>query len=112
MNPTTLNHTLFIDERGTVRALGNPLDLPGAGKSFRYSEIVPVNRFLRGCFRMLRFLFGEKGRVSEFTRRWPCHWQATILHSGQSARCASRLQLIEWEHMMFAEDHHTPAADL
>ena len=111
MNPS-LSHTLYIDERGTIRALGNPLDLPGAGKPERYSEIVPVNRPLRIAFRVLRFVFGDKGRVSDFTRSWPCVWQATILHSGQSARCASRQQLIEWEHLMFGEDHHQPACDV
>ena len=70
----------------------------------RYSEIVPLNPFLCIAFRVLRFLFGESGRVSEFTRSWKCVWLAHILigeHKDEAQVSQYRDALITWEHEKF-----------
>ena len=44
----------------------------------RASHVEPVSRTLRAVFHTLRHLFGEKGRVAQFTRLWPCLWQVDL----------------------------------
>lgn len=41
----------------------------------RASHVVPENWPLRMCFRVLRAFFGDKGRISEFTRNWNTLWR-------------------------------------
>lgn len=72
----------------------------------RYSEILPVNPVKRGVFRFLRKMFGEDGRVADWTRRWLCVWRAEILigvHKGETFTHALRACCVEWEHNKFAE---------
>lgn len=66
----------------------------------RFSEIIPTHPALRILFIMLRRLFGERGRVSEWTRHWRCEWECKILrgpHTGARLTCRNRQLLIEWE---------------
>lgn len=66
----------------------------------RFSEIVPRNPIKRAAFRLLRFMFGETGKVSDWTRGWVCTWKATILlgsHKGESKENGLRAVLLEWE---------------
>ena len=44
----------------------------------RASHVEPVSRPLRAGFHGLRSLFGEKGRIANFTRLWPCLWQINL----------------------------------
>lgn len=104
--------SIEIGEGGTVTSLGNPLGLPGVSKQRRFSEIVPVNPFLRAAFRSIRFLFGDNGVMATWTRQWVCVWEARILPTGETARCESREQLIEWEHSKYYSMKHQPAFDL
>lgn len=68
----------------------------------RYSEIVPVNPVLFILFRILRVLFGETGRVSEWTRGWNgIMWRMTVLSTGYTARSNSRSALVDLEHELF-----------
>lgn len=94
-----------IKRDGTLEFLGAPpprLALPGATKQ-RFSEIVPVHPVLLVAFRVLRWMFGEEGRVSDWTRTWKCWWEATILIGPVRGRKArqwgkhGRAHLIEWE---------------
>lgn len=97
-----MKYQLKIKADGTMEFLGEPP--PGFPvhevKRDRFSEIVPVPWRLFIAFRVLRFLFGEKGRVSRWTRRWHCEWECTILR-GQSRGLVrwdwDREQLIKWE---------------
>lgn len=70
----------------------------------RYSEITPLNPWLCIAFRTLRFLFGEKGRVSDWTRSWKVVWLAHILmgeHKDEAQVSQYRDALITWEHSKF-----------
>jgi hypothetical protein len=49
----------FISSESTVR---------------RASHIIPANLPLRVLFTLLRAIFGDQGRVSDFTRTWSCRW--------------------------------------
>src|SRR5262245_47423630 len=88
----SMKYTCKIKKRdGSLEFLGNPpqtLRLPDA-KRERFSEIIPVNPWLRRAFRILRALFGEEGAVANWTRRWHCKWICIILRGpaqGHSAQ--------------------------
>ena len=48
----------------------------------RVSHIYPVNFFLRVFFIFLRKVFGEKGKIAQWTRRWNCKWTIYIPRAG------------------------------
>ena len=54
----------------------------GRARRGRYSAVEPDCYVLRIAFRVLRALFGDIGRVSDWTRSWPCLWMADIRKSG------------------------------
>ena len=96
-------HLVRISKRtGEMEWLGSPppgMVLP-APKRQRFSEIIPRHRWLRLAFRILRLIFGEDGEVSEWTRLWPCSWEAVILmgkYRGARRVDSNRLRLIMWE---------------
>jgi hypothetical protein len=41
----------------------------------RASHVEPDSFVFRVLFHALRFVFGDKGRMSDFTRHWPCLWR-------------------------------------
>lgn len=49
--------------------------LRGSTTTRRLSHIEPACWPLRMAFRLLRRLFGDRGRVADWTRRWPCRWR-------------------------------------
>lgn len=51
-------------------------------KVYRASHIEPVDPILRGVFHLTRKLFGDKGRVSAWTRRWSILWRVNMSPSG------------------------------
>ncbi len=71
-----------IKPDGTLEFLGFPppaLKLPAPAHRRRFSEITPVHPVLYAAFRMLRWMFGERGSVSEWTRNWKCMWECEVL---------------------------------
>jgi hypothetical protein len=44
----------------------------------RASHVEPVNPILRLFFHLLRQWLGDKGRMSEYTRSWPCLWRVNM----------------------------------
>jgi len=44
----------------------------------RGSHVEPVNPILRCAFHLLRQWLGDKGRMSNFTRSWPCLWRVNM----------------------------------
>ena len=44
----------------------------------RATHVEPVNAVLRCAFHLLRQWLGDKGRMSDFTRRWPCKWRINL----------------------------------
>jgi hypothetical protein len=74
------------------------MDLPSVER--RFSEIVPLVKGKRRWFRILRFIFGERGRVADWTRTWRGLWHCTILmgpHRGASKVDVNRQALVKWE---------------
>jgi len=100
-----IKHLVKVKSNGTLEFLGAPP--PGlvvVQFKRRFSEIVPVNPVLRVVFRVLRFLFSEVGRVSDWTRRWSCLWEATILIGparGTRRRARDREFLLHWEEQVW-----------
>lgn len=52
----------------------------------RASHIEPCRLGRRILFRLLRRLFGEDGRVGEWTRRWHCDWRVDLRPVGGPIR--------------------------
>lgn len=101
-----MKHQLRIRRDGFIEFLSQPpipLKLEKQTR-VRYSEIVPLNPWLCILFRILRFLFGEKGRVSDWTRGWRVTWLCVILlgeHKGDAQVSEYRDYLITYEHEKF-----------
>lgn len=47
----------------------------GEGEVRRASHVEPSSPFFRLLFHGLRYVFGDKGRMSDLTRNWPCLWR-------------------------------------
>ncbi len=70
---------IFIEEDGTVRGLASPVTrLLGLSDRRRVSHVEPVNRTLRWLFHAIRKRVSDSSRLANFTRRWPCRWQARV----------------------------------
>ena len=59
-----------------VTEAASPLQLGAV--PLRASHVEPVNPLLRVIFHLLRQWLGDKGRMSEFTRAWPCLWRINL----------------------------------
>src|SRR5690349_24541289 len=93
------NH-IYIDSSGAIRSVGDvPHDLEQIGTVVRKraSSIVPLNRWHRLWFLVLRSCFGERGIVAEWTRSWDCVWLCTIYETGQQCINPSRRAVLQWE---------------
>lgn len=67
----------------------------------RYSEIIPLDPLPRLLFRLLRFLFGEQGKVSDWTRSWRVIWLCKIKLGrwrGSEFISPFRAACVEFEH--------------
>ena len=70
-----------MDEQGTLTFLvdaDTEALLNATSTVMRASNVHPANRTLRALFYALRTKYGEKGRVAQFTRLWPCLWQVDL----------------------------------
>jgi hypothetical protein len=63
----------------------------------RASRIEPVSLVKRLCFRALRRLGGDRGRIAAWTRRWQGPWRATLLSTGATFTHPQRSECIRWE---------------
>lgn len=74
-------NTVFIGEDGTITGVASSLtDTLGLHDKKRASHVEPVNRVLRWLFHSLRERVKDDSTLAEFTRHWPCLWQARILN--------------------------------
>lgn len=76
-----MEHIISIDENGDATFLLNDFtrELVGSGSvTRRASHVEPCNVALRVIFHSLRYLFGEYGKVSQFTRLWRCNWRVNL----------------------------------
>lgn len=94
------SHAVTFNHDGTINYLGDdPLGLPLTRKKVkRFSHVVPTQPLKRVAFRVLRMVFGERGRVAEWTRQWHGPWIGIIVGSRRRFVHASRRVVIAWEH--------------
>lgn len=71
-----MNTVIHIHADGSVHTLSVKLAKKlGPHTKHRASHVEPVNRIKRAAFHGLRRLFGEDGRVGNWTRHWLGPWQ-------------------------------------
>ncbi len=65
----------------------------------RASHVEPDRWIKRQLFHLARQLFGEYGRVGNWTRRWKCWWRVNLTPSGGPIRRRfdDRADAIHWE---------------
>ena len=87
-----------IMEDGTAESLGS-VDIPDVEviRKIRVSTIQPAHPVKRAWFKLLRLVFGDSGRVAEYTRQFSGAWVVTILRSGQAMTFETRSACIKWE---------------
>lgn len=89
---------LFVPVGGEIISIGDPpIALEGEVKKERASHILPVNRGLRAAFLLLRWAFGEEGRVAAWTRTWRCRWYTEIIATGETFTSRDRQACLDWE---------------
>lgn len=96
-----MKHQIRIRKDGMIEFLTPPPFPVEIKHQERWSEITPTNPFLFVLFRLLRWLFGEHGKVGAFTRRWSCEWRMTVLSTGYTETSRNRQYLIDKEHELF-----------
>ncbi len=68
--------TVFIDEDGMTFLMDESVKLfEGEGEVRRASHVEPDSFVFRIAFHALRTIFGDKGRMSDLTRKWPVMWR-------------------------------------
>lgn len=95
-----MTHRIIIDERGFLRCVHNdrlPLHELGTVKLTRLSHITPLFLPKRAVFRLLRFLFGDAGRVARWTRTWRCVWKVKMVRCGEWSFFFDRPRAVQWE---------------
>jgi hypothetical protein len=93
---------LYIEPDGTIRAVANdalPLDGIGTLTQRRASHVWPCRPATRFAFRVLRSLFGERGRIAEWCRRWHGPWEVRFADDPHRVVFShpSRRVCIAWE---------------
>lgn len=94
-----MTHKLII-HNGFIRCIATdalPLHELGKVKLTRLSHITPLFLPKRAVFRLLRFLFGDAGRVARWTRTWRCVWKARMVRCGEWSVFLDRPRAIRWE---------------
>lgn len=102
-----MTHRIIIDDLGFIRCISNsrvPLHELGTVSKRRVSTITPMFAPKKQVFWLLRKIFGEQGRVAEFTRRWRGPWIVKIIATGEWSVFTRRESAIEWELMMLNGD--------
>ena len=102
--------SFIIDEQGDLTYLMDDAVktmFEGEGEVRRASHVEPDSLAFRIAFHLLRRIFGDKGRMSDLTRKWPCLWRVNtkptagvILpgrwHNRQEAIDAEIVYLNDW----------------
>lgn len=75
-----------IDDDGQIRYLDKDelrgLEQLGEVTKRRASHVHPTSLLLRFAFYLLRDVFGENGKVGNWTRKWKCLWDIDLTISG------------------------------
>lgn len=99
MKATTILH---IANDGTIRAVANddfPFEVLGVVDTRRASHVWPCHPRKRFAFRLLRALFGERGRVASWCRSWRGPWEVRFANNPHRVVFShpSRRVCIAWE---------------
>ena len=90
---------ITIEPDGRMVTFGDAPELESLGtvKRQRVSHILPVHADKQIAFRILRILFGERGRVAAWTRTWCGPWIVLMVNSRKVFAHPSRAVCIQWE---------------
>lgn len=106
----TKTQVLQIDNDGNVEFIGSTNDdcpIPGLelgnGKTRRLSTIRPERRIKRTAFVVLRKIFGDRGRIADWTRTWAGPWRCVILSTGETEVFDNRQAAVDWEYEIITE---------
>ena len=99
-----MNHVINVLPDGTAETLGD-VDMPDSVvvSKRRASTIEPANELKWVAFKLLRFVFGEEGKVAEWTRGWRGPWKCTITGSGLTHIERFRVACVRWEQQRITE---------
>lgn len=95
---------LYFNQNGTASAVNDSsfdFTVIGQPEIKRASHVWPVHPVKRLAFRVLRSLFGERGRTAEWCRRWRGPWEVRFADSPRVVAFThkSRRVCIAWEVM-------------
>ncbi len=96
----TKDIVISVTEEGSLEFIEGqmPLNLPlGNGTRRRLSNIRPERFAKLTAFLFLRRIFGDRGRVAAWTRKWKGPWRMTILSTGQTEVFENRQAAIDRE---------------
>jgi hypothetical protein len=111
------SRTITISQDGTISYLDLPmlssLESAGLAVKRRASQVHPVGRVKRSAFYLLRGLFGERGRVSDWTRNWSGKWEVDLAISGgpKLGPFAVRAEAIRAEEQWLEDNKFNEAAN-
>lgn len=92
---------LLIGSDGLIQTLGDPpsaIASLGTVQRKRISHIRPVKQPKRAAFMLLRWLFGDRGKVAAWTRTWTgCRWEVKFIDRPWNALFKNRDNAVEWE---------------
>jgi hypothetical protein len=78
--------TVTVRDNGELIFLDTPeaqcFKALGSVTTRRASHVEPDSWLLRLAFHALRHFYGDKGRMSDFTRNWPCLWRVNTRPTG------------------------------
>ena len=89
-----LDRTIVIDASGKIRYLnrgeGEAMKLDKLSVARGISQVHPTSTWLRVAFYVLRYCFGQRSQMSDWTREWKCRWSIKLKVSGGTiGRCYS-----------------------
>ena len=90
--------TVYISPDGEIRGIESDLTKTlGIPREKRVSRVEPVNPVLRILFKSIRSLVSDESATAEWTRRWPCKWQARIFNGPTLKTFSKRSDAIKAE---------------
>jgi len=95
---------ITVQDDGLITSLGDiGMDDVTVVLKVRASVIVPDSFIKRAWFKLLRRVFGDDGRVAQWTRHWKGPWTVVILSTGQTHTALHREECIRWEEARLTE---------
>jgi len=92
-----MTNSIVIDHDGVMTGMDSPLTRSLNLERRRASQVEPVNTWLRWLFHSIRRRVKEDSFLAEFTRKWPCQWQARIFNGPTFGPFKSRKTAIATE---------------